>query len=87
MPAPFPARPVVATDVGGIPEVAREGKTGYMRPVGDVAGFARRLRELMQNDGLRLKLGEQAGARAAQAFSSNAIVAQYLDYYREVLNR
>jgi len=80
-------KPVVATRVGGIPEVAQDGKTGFLRPVGDVAGFASGLWQLIHNPDLRLRLGAQAGARAAKSFSSNAIVAEYLDYYRQILDK
>jgi L-malate glycosyltransferase len=75
--------PVVATRVGGLPEVVPEGEAGFLAEVGDV--------ETMAEQGLRiLKDVEQwrrmsAAARtAAEGFSTERVVPMYESYYRKV---
>jgi glycosyltransferase involved in cell wall biosynthesis len=57
--------PVVASDVGGIPEVVRDGVTGLLVPPGDVDALAAALDRLAADPGLRTRLSAGARARAA----------------------
>jgi glycosyltransferase involved in cell wall biosynthesis len=57
--------PVVASDVGGIPEVVRHGETGLLVPPGDVDALATALDRLAADPDLRARLGAGARARAA----------------------
>jgi glycosyltransferase involved in cell wall biosynthesis len=57
--------PVVASDVGGIPEVVRHGETGLLVPPGDVDALAAALDRLVADAGLRARLSAGARARAA----------------------
>ncbi len=50
--------PVVASCIGGLPEVVREGVTGLLFPVGDAGALAGRLLTLAQNAGIRRTMGE-----------------------------
>lgn len=61
-------RPVVAWNVSSIPEVVIDGETGYLCPVKDVDAFAARLLELMQDEGLRRRLGENGRERVVKHF-------------------
>ncbi|MGY1680941.1 glycosyltransferase family 4 protein [Geodermatophilus sp. SYSU D01176] len=56
--------PVVASDVGGIPEVVRHGVTGLLLPPGDVDALAAALDRLVADPGLRARLSAGARARA-----------------------
>jgi glycogen(starch) synthase len=58
--------PVVANDVGGIPEVVRDGQTGLLVPPEDVAALAAALDRLAADPGLRARLSAGARARAAE---------------------
>ena len=59
------ARPVVCTASGGPAEYVRDGETGFVVPVADVAALAARLRLLLDDPALADRLGEQ-GHRLAQ---------------------
>jgi glycosyltransferase involved in cell wall biosynthesis len=52
--------PVVAADAPGLRESVREGETGFLVPVGDVDGFARRIGELLEDDALALRMRRAA---------------------------
>lgn len=77
--------PVVASRVGGLPEVVEEGKTGYLRAVGDIEGMAEAALEALSQPVHHQRLGEQARVRAVERFHPDVIVPQYLEVYREVL--
>lgn len=52
------ARPVVATRVGGVPEIVRHGETGLLVEPGDVDGFARAVSTLLESPDLARRMGE-----------------------------
>ena len=61
--------PVVATAVGGIPEVVVDGETGFLVNKGDAAGLARHILDLLKNPELRAEMGTAARKQAEQHFS------------------
>ena len=75
--------PSVATKVGGIPEVIQDGESGLLVPFGDVDGLAGALNRLIQDPGLRGKLGAAARQRAQKHFSAEVIVPKYEKLYRD----
>lgn len=72
--------PVVASAVGGIPDVVREGETGYLAPAGDVDALAAALLKVLRNDDIDA-MGQQARTFAAGTFSS----AAFVEGHRELL--
>jgi len=76
--------PVIATRVGGLPEVVEEGVTGFLHPVGDVEGMAASAISLLKNPAQRDAFGEQSRRRAVDTFSEASIVELYRDLYRRV---
>jgi glycosyltransferase involved in cell wall biosynthesis len=58
--------PVVSTDAGGVREAIEEGRSGWIVPVGDVAGLADRIASLARDAGLRQAMGQAARARGAR---------------------
>jgi glycosyltransferase involved in cell wall biosynthesis len=66
--------PVVATAVGGTPEVVRDGHTGLLVPVGDDAALGRALGALRDDPALRTRLAAGARAAAARAHGFDAMV-------------
>lgn len=66
--------PVVATPVGGIPQVIRDGVEGYLVEVGDTGMLTEHLLHLMQTPNLRAKMGDAARRRIVNDFSIAAAV-------------
>jgi len=76
--------PVVASDVGGLHYLVQDGKTGFVVPSGNPEALVDPLNELMNNDNLRKKMGQQA-ARFAQKYSWELISAEIAKVYAELL--
>ena len=75
--------PVVSSNAGGIPEVNIEGVTGFLLPVGDVDGMAKRTLELLQDEEKLAHFKQNAFAQAQQ-FDISKILPQYEAYYQKV---
>jgi glycosyltransferase involved in cell wall biosynthesis len=76
--------PVVATRVGGIPDVVGEGETGRLVPVEDAAALATALIELASDPPLRAKLGDAAMDRA-ERFSADEANRRMRDVYAALI--
>jgi L-malate glycosyltransferase len=79
--------PVIATHVGGIPEVVRHGIDGFLYDVGDIEAMAQGCLSILNNPQLRTRLGAAARARAHQGFCASKIVLQYEDLYRRTIEQ
>jgi N-acetyl-alpha-D-glucosaminyl L-malate synthase BshA len=78
--------PVIATRVGGLPEVIAHGETGYLFPVGDVADMAAESVSLLSDRARYERFKSQARARAIGLFTADQIIPQYEAFYEEVLS-
>ncbi len=76
--------PVVASRVGGVPDVVQDGQTGLLVPPGDPEALAAALDRLLQDEALRMAMGE-AGLRRAEAFSDRVMFERLEALYAEVL--
>ncbi|MBX7227536.1 MAG: N-acetyl-alpha-D-glucosaminyl L-malate synthase BshA [Chitinophagales bacterium] len=76
--------PVISSDAGGIPEVNIDNKTGFVLPVGDVKGMAKRAIELLSDSGMLSDFRENA-YQQARKFSLQKILPQYERFYRKIL--
>ncbi len=77
--------PVVATRVGGIPQVVEEGVTGFMVAYGDEDALRGRLVALDGDRQLAGRLGTMGRERSLDRYSSRRMVADYLALYRQVV--
>lgn len=75
------AKPVVATDTGGIREIISENKTGFMVKPGDINSMAEKLKLLLTNAKLRDEIGRDARHSLGSVFSLEAMVRQTQDLY------
>jgi N-acetyl-alpha-D-glucosaminyl L-malate synthase BshA len=78
--------PVVASAVGGLPEVILDGVTGLLRPVGDVAGMADAVLALLADAARAAQMGAAARKRAETAFAPAPAIHRYVEVYRRVLS-
>jgi glycosyltransferase involved in cell wall biosynthesis len=78
-------RPIVATRVGGVPELARDGLEALLVPPGDDRALAAALERLLVDDELRTRLGRGAAARQADEFRLAGTVARIEALYEELL--
>lgn len=76
--------PSVASNVGGIPEVIENNRTGVLVPFGDVNAYAGAVSDLIRNPSRRAALGRAAQQRAREHFSADAIVPRYEALYHRV---
>ncbi len=79
------ARPVVATAVGGVPEVVSDGECGVLVGAGDMFGFAEALMRLLRDDADRERMGEGAARRARETFALERMRAATQAVYDEAL--
>jgi len=78
--------PVVATRVGGNPEVVVEGETGYLVPPADMSFFASQTVKILLDRDLRKRMGENARRRAEQEFLLRDVASRYLGIYEGYLS-
>lgn len=77
--------PVVATAVGGVPDVVLDGFTGLLVSVGDHLEFANRLRELAGSPDRRRILGDAGRQRAVERFGLASTAQSFLRVYRSIV--
>src|ERR671931_184587 len=74
-------KPVVASAVGGIPELVEDGVTGFLVEPGDVAGLRAAIERLLADPALRRRLGRAARARVAERCSWERVTAATVAAY------
>jgi glycosyltransferase involved in cell wall biosynthesis len=78
--------PVVATRVGGNPEVVVDGETGYLVPPGDVSAFVSRTVTLLLDRDLRKRIGEEGRRRVERHFLLRDVAKRYEEVYEGLLS-
>jgi glycosyltransferase involved in cell wall biosynthesis len=82
----FAARvPVVATAVGGTPEVIEDGQNGYLTPAGESCVLARRIDQLLRDARLRETMGMSGYYRVRDHFTFDVQARQYRQLFQELL--
>ena len=76
---------VVASSVGGLPDVVLAGQTGLLVPPGDAEALATTMAELLDDPGLRQRLGEAGRRRLREEFSAHVVVPRIEAVYRRVV--
>jgi glycosyltransferase involved in cell wall biosynthesis len=78
--------PVVATRVGGNPEVVVDGETGYLVPPGDVSAFAEKTVNLLLDGDLRKRMGEDSHRHVERNFLLRDVANRYLKTYEGLIS-
>jgi L-malate glycosyltransferase len=78
--------PVIATRVGGLPEVVRSGETGYLVELGDTAAMAEHAVEILSDKSRQHTMGACAREWACSQFNTNKVIPQYEALYKRVLS-
>jgi L-malate glycosyltransferase len=76
--------PVIASHVGGLPEVVRDGETGFLFPVGEVEAMADAAIAILRDQNRWRAMSAAAAADARARFAIDDIVSQYEALYRDV---
>jgi glycosyltransferase involved in cell wall biosynthesis len=79
--------PLVATEVGGNPEVVINGETGYLVPPRNPEEMAKKLLLLINNEKLRRQMGEKGRERVIRNFGIKETTRKYEELYNSVLSK
>lgn len=79
--------PVIATAVGGVPELVESGVHGLLVEPGNVEGFANAMSRMLQDGELRKQCGERSARRAAEDFDVSDMARAYDDLYCRCLQK
>ena len=77
-------RAVIASHIGGLPDVVVDGETGMLVPPGDPLALQNAIQRLLSDRGLSCRLGQAAQRRTAE-FSAEAVVPRLECLYRELV--
>lgn len=77
--------PVVATEVGGNPEVVVEGKTGYLVPVENPMLLVDRIVTLLQDPELRRRMGNEGRMHVERKFRMRDVANRYMEMYQGLM--
>ena len=77
--------PVVASRVGGNPELVEEGQTGLLFPSGSDGEFVSAVETLLLNSELRWRMGEEARRRALEKYQVKSVLEQFKSLYLALL--
>ncbi|MFA6571677.1 MAG: N-acetyl-alpha-D-glucosaminyl L-malate synthase BshA, partial [Bacteroidota bacterium] len=77
--------PVIASNIGGIPEVVSHNETGFLSELGDVQRMAKYALELLDKDKKWLVFSENSRQRAVKLFDSSIVVPKYENIYNQLI--
>jgi len=80
-------KPVIASRVGGVPEVVEDGVTGILVPPNDPKALAEAIILLVENENLRREMGKRGKEMVFKKLNPNTIVEKHLQLYRSVLEK
>lgn len=78
--------PVICTNVGGAPDIIKEGVNGYLVDVGDVENMAKQSLKLLKDENLLKKMSKAARKSMLDGFKWHDMVDAYLELYKQVLD-
>lgn len=79
--------PVIATNVGGMPEMIKDGETGFLAEVGDVQAMVQKGIKVLADPKLHEQIKNNSLEKVQTYYNPELIVSQYEEYYHEILAR
>lgn len=79
--------PVIASDIGGIPDMVRPGENGFLLPVGDKHGLGQTLSALLADEALRQRMGRAGRTIVEDRFNAAACVPRILAAMKEAVDQ
>ncbi len=77
--------PVIATRIGGIPEVVTDGETGFLSDIGDTEKMSDDVMKLLNDEEMRLSFGTKSRELAVSRYDTKIIIPQYIKFYEKIL--
>lgn len=77
--------PVIASRVGGIPDMVEDGRTALLFPHGDVAACAEHIRRMLDDNAFRTSMEHRARVEAEKRFDPKSVAEETVHAYREVI--
>jgi len=77
--------PVVASRVGGVPEVVDDGETGFLSETGDIEKMADDAARLLADEKFRSNMGRRARESAISRYNTDLVIPRYIEFYEKVL--
>ncbi|WP_257351784.1 N-acetyl-alpha-D-glucosaminyl L-malate synthase BshA [Pseudalkalibacillus decolorationis] len=78
--------PVIGTNIGGIPEVIKDGETGFICEVGDIDEISEKALLLLEDQQMHTQMAENAIRHVQERFHSRKILDDYLEIYAKTLD-
>ena len=78
-------KPVIATAVGGLPEIVKDGVTGLLHAHGDAETFAEQMLDLLRDDGRRQRMGAAAQREVRERWSKDRFARDMIAVYSRAL--
>jgi len=79
--------PVIATRIGGIPEVVTDGETGFLSDIGDTEKMSNDVMKFLGDEEMRATFGAKARESAVARYSSELAIPHYIEFYEKVLSQ
>jgi glycosyltransferase involved in cell wall biosynthesis len=81
------SKPVIGTNIGGIPEVVEHGKNGFLCQNENIHDFSNKLTTLLENKELRYQMGMVGRERAKNSFDFQNLVTRTEEYYQHIIRK
>ena len=78
---------IVATDAEAIPEIIKDGETGYICPIDDYNGIADKIGWLLKHKKQRIEFGEKGRKRVKSQFDIEIITKKIEDLYKNMMEK
>ena len=79
--------PVIASRVGGVPEVVDDGETGFLSEVGDIEKMAADAARLLTEEEFRREMGRRARESATSRYNTDLVIPRYIEFYEGILRK